>query len=86
MSHENDDDHKSKSNKNLSQISPTTLPIKKTSIDSNLGQNKSIPTKLDKKKVSLDYPLCSSLLNDHLFQADFYGGIGSYSINTEWLV
>lgn len=84
---ENGADAICKLNKNLSHISPTTsTPISQTNLDQNLSDNKQIPTRLNHMKTSLDYPLCSSLLNDHLFQADFYGGLGSYTINTEWLV
>lgn len=69
------------SNKNQSHISPTTLPVNQASIE-----HKQQSIQQSQMKIPLDYPLCSSLLNDHLFQADFYGGLGSYTINTEWLV
>lgn len=85
----NETDSILKLNKNLSQISPTTSTIDKANLDhsqySQTNDNQ-ITTKLNSTRQNLDYPLCSNLLNDHLFHADFYSGLGPYTINTEWLV
>lgn len=74
-----------KINKNLSQISPTTSTILTSNLGSNL-RDKKLPTKFNRTRVTLDYPLCNNLLNEHLFHADFYSGLGPLTINTEWLV
>lgn len=74
---ENESDSICKLNKNLSQSLPTTSITVKTNVD-----HKHLIT----KSKTLDYPLCCSLLNDHLLHADFYSGLGPYTINTEWLV
>lgn len=85
---ENESDAINKLNKNLSQISPTTTTTT-TKIIKNMDENlqdTQLTTKLNHMRVPLDYPLCSSLLNEHLFHADFYSGLGPFTINTEWLV
>lgn len=82
---ENESDRVCKLNKNLSQISPTTSNPQAANRDNN-RPDEQLSTKLNHMRVSLDYPLCSSLLNEHLFHADFYSGLGPFTINTEWLV
>lgn len=76
----------SKTNQHLSQISPTTSITTKTNVNHRSFHEQQLPTNCKHMNISLDYPLCSSLLNEHLFHADFYSGLGPYTINTEWLV
>lgn len=83
--HDIDADVKYELNKNLSHISPTTSTTIKSNVDPSF-HDKQLATNVNNMRISLDYPLCSSLLNEHLFHADFYCGLGPYTINTEWLV
>lgn len=83
--HDIDTNSKCKLNKNLSYHSPTTSTLAPANVDHSYS-DKQITPKFNHMRISLDYPLCSSLLNDHLFHADFYSGLGPYTINTEWLV
>lgn len=74
---------------NLSRFSPTTSTSTVTRIHHNSivhDCDETTNPKSNQTKITLDYPLCSSLLNEHLFHADFYSGLGPYTINTEWLV
>lgn len=86
---------------NLRHFSPTTSTHTITRIHHNSivhdcneiissnnsgGSDSGNSIKSNQMKITLDYPLCSSLLNEHLFHADFYSGLGPYTINTEWLV
>lgn len=70
----------------LSQFSPTTSTTSHQHHNVSIDYSDETNIKSNQMRITLDYPLCSSLLNEHLFHADFYSGLGPYTINTEWLV
>lgn len=67
-------------NRKLNQISPTTSTADCSRHDDQIHH------KINHMKIALEYPLCSSLLNDHFLHADFLSDFGPYTKNTEWLV
>lgn len=71
--------------RNMGQFSPTTT-LETEAAATTFVVNSNNANKIIKfSKHIIDYP-CSNLINEHLMNGQFYRDIGSYTLNTEWLV